>query len=64
MIMKSNIEYDYDKTIKTLIELGKHKGFIVEDDIKKLIPRDILNIASDSIIATLTNQGIDIITSE
>ena len=57
--MKNDI--DYDKVIINLIELGKTKGFVTNDDIKFLTPEDILNIAFDSIVEALTNEDIYII---
>jgi len=59
--MKDNT--DYDKSLKKLIELGKTKGFVTNDDIKYLISEDILNIAFDSIMTALINEDI-YITSE
>lgn len=51
----------YEKAIIKLVKMGKSKGFVSEKDIKDIIPEDVLNIAFDSIYATLVEQGIDIV---
>lgn len=52
---------DYEVAILKLVNLGKDKGYVTERDIKKIIPKHVLDVVFDSILVTLQEQDIYII---
>ncbi|MPY89598.1 MAG: RNA polymerase sigma factor RpoD [Luteitalea sp.] len=60
-----SIEDKYDE-VRTLITLGKEKGYLLYDEVNELLPADITSSPDDldDLFSTFGNAGIDIVDSE
>ncbi|MPZ16839.1 MAG: RNA polymerase sigma factor RpoD [Luteitalea sp.] len=63
--MTLSIEDKYDE-VRTLITLGKEKGYLLYDEVNELLPSDITSSPDDldDLFSTFGNAGIDIVDSE
>jgi RNA polymerase primary sigma factor len=63
--MALSIEDKYDE-VRTLITLGKEKGYLLYDEVNELLPSDITSSPDDldDLFSTFGNAGIDIVDSE
>ena len=56
-----SLEERYDE-VRQLIEMGKEKGYLLNDEVSELLPADITT--SDELFTAFGNAGIEVVDSE